>query len=102
MGKKPKAKKEVMSLNSFLADDSLGTDWADDVQDLPTAPSRDFAPSNDSGGLTGAPDRNARQSFPIPDNPPFTAFLGNLSFETSETDLETLFRGILSLSNCQI
>lgn len=104
MGKNQKAKKQVLSLNSFLADDSLGTDWADDVEDLPTAPSREFAPAGgDSMGLGSAPDRGARQTFPIPDNPPFTAFLGNLSFETSEADLETLFRGLKGVLNmCKI
>ncbi|KAJ3085421.1 hypothetical protein HK100_009054, partial [Physocladia obscura] len=35
MGPKPKPQK--MSLGSFLADEGTGTNWADDVNDLPSA-----------------------------------------------------------------
>ena len=49
-----------------------------------------------SGGYRGADEREPRRSnrpeLPVPDKPPFMAFVGNLNFETNETDLELLFR----------
>lgn len=51
------------------------------------------------GGPRGGPggfdsDRPMRAEVPIPTEPPFTAFVGNLSFETREGDLENFFDGL--------
>ncbi|KAJ3220765.1 hypothetical protein HK099_004029 [Clydaea vesicula] len=76
---------------------AFGNNWADDVDDLPTAPAHrennEYEPRHKSYD-----DRNERRSdkpkLPVPDNPPYTAFIGNLSFDTTEKDLETLFRDL--------
>ncbi|KAF9223582.1 hypothetical protein BS17DRAFT_780855 [Gyrodon lividus] len=92
-----------MSLNEFLGDNTLGS-WADEMDALPTAPSMktdedrvsrpsdrfsrrdDFAPSR--------PDRQfalPREDLPLPTQPPFTAFIGNLAFDVTESELEGFF-----------
>jgi hypothetical protein len=35
-----------------------------------------------------------REELPLPSKPPYTAFVGNLSFETSEGDLSDFFSGL--------
>ncbi len=35
-----------------------------------------------------------RAEVPFPDAPPYTAYVGNLSFETAEPDLEDFFGGL--------
>ena len=40
-----------------------------------------------------------RAEVPFPDAPPYTAYVGNLSFDTAEPDLEDFF-GALGVSNC--
>ncbi|GAA5954004.1 hypothetical protein JCM8115_003281 [Rhodotorula mucilaginosa] len=108
-----------MDLNTFLADENTGGSWADEMDLLPTGPSA--APSfgedgvglggshlsrggfggggrDGPGGFGGPPgrfdDRPQRAEVPIPSVPPFTAFVGNLSFETTEGDLEDFFGGL--------
>ncbi|SPO31560.1 related to TIF3 - translation initiation factor eIF-4B [Ustilago trichophora] len=96
-----------MTLNDFLADESTGkTSWADEMDDLPIS----SAPRESSyrrGGdyLSTVPDRvdrdrgferpersyPPREELPLPDKPPFTAFVGNLSFEVMEADVEQFF-----------
>nr|CDI56654.1 conserved hypothetical protein [Melanopsichium pennsylvanicum 4] len=96
-----------MSLNDFLADESTGkTSWADEMDDLPIS----SAPRESSyrrGGdyLSTVPDRvdrdrgferpersyPPREELPLPDKPPFTAFIANLSFEMMEADVEEFF-----------
>lgn len=39
-------------------------------------------------------DRPPRAEVPMPTAPPFTAFVGNLTFETTESDLEGFFSGL--------
>ncbi|BGP43917.1 Eukaryotic translation initiation factor 4B [Rhodotorula kratochvilovae] len=106
-----------MDLNSFLADTNTGASWADEMDELPTGPSAGPA-FGDSGalggshltrnmGMRGGPDgpggfgasrygddRPQRAEVPIPTEPPYTAFVGNLSFETTEADLEDFFGGL--------
>lgn len=36
-------------------------------------------------------DRPPRVELPVPDQPPYNAFVGNLSFEVTSSDLELLF-----------
>ncbi|KAJ3034910.1 hypothetical protein HDV00_004553 [Rhizophlyctis rosea] len=88
----PKGKKQQkMSLGDFLADPELGGSWADDVPDLPSGPAvaESFRPlderPSDSFHGSSRPQRD------LPDRPPYTAFIGNLSYEVSERSLEQLF-----------
>ncbi|WVR03576.1 hypothetical protein IAU60_000568 [Kwoniella sp. DSM 27419] len=86
-----------MALSDFFADGATGGSWADDM-DLPSAPSvkESTGPKRgEPGYLDSMPDRAARggasfaggmdqpprAELPLPDVPPFTAFIGNLSFE---------------------
>lgn len=39
-------------------------------------------------------DRPPRQEVPIPTAPPYTAFVGNLSFEVTDSDVEGFFSGL--------
>ncbi|GAA6048719.1 hypothetical protein JCM3770_003927 [Rhodotorula araucariae] len=112
-----KQKGQKMDLNSFLADTNTGASWADEMDELPTGPSAGPA-FGDSGALGGShltrnmgardgpggpggfgasrygDDRPQRAEVPIPTEPPYTAFVGNLSFETTEADLEDFFGGL--------
>lgn len=45
-----------------------------------------------SGGFDS--DRPPRAEVPFPTAPPYTAFVGNLSFEVGEADLESFFTGL--------
>ncbi|CAO1622581.1 unnamed protein product [Jaminaea pallidilutea] len=104
----PPKKGNKMSLNDFLADEATGkTSWADDMDDLPLAP----APREDRGYgaprrggdsfLDSVPDRAERDrmmaagppraDLPLPDKPPYTAFLGSLSFDVTEGDIADFF-----------
>ncbi|PSK42996.1 hypothetical protein B9Z65_6950 [Elsinoe australis] len=105
-----------MSLGDFLGDQSLGS-WADemDTQPMP-APSSGFggerrAYSSAGGGFGG--DRGGdrgfgssrgggfdedrprafREQLPLPTRPPYTAHLGNLSFEVTEGDVQGFLSG---------
>ncbi|KAI0035498.1 hypothetical protein K488DRAFT_82940 [Vararia minispora EC-137] len=90
-----------MSLNDFLADDALGS-WADEMDSLPTAPAaRDDDRGDRRGGrddyLSSRPERAAyppREDLPLPTQPPYTAFIGNMAFDLTEADLETFFEGL--------
>lgn len=96
-----------MTLNDFLADESTGkTSWADEMDDLPisSAP-RDSSYRRGGDYLSTVPDRvdrdrgferpersyPPREELPLPDKPPFTAFVGNLSFDVMEADVEDFF-----------
>ncbi|KAJ3096455.1 hypothetical protein HK100_005556 [Physocladia obscura] len=99
MGPKPKPQK--MSLGSFLADEGTGTNWADDVSDLPSAlptgPRRDRDNASSSYRSNDRGDRGAhtpRGEVPFPTQPPYNAYVGNLSFEATESDIENLFAGL--------
>jgi len=46
-------------------------------------------------------DFRTREKIPIPNDPPFTAFVGNLSFEVSKEDLEEYFED-LGIANVKI
>jgi RNA recognition motif-containing protein len=42
-------------------------------------------------------DREPRRDLPLPDKPPYTAFVGNLSFEVTEDEVKDFFPGKVSL-----
>ncbi|GAA5983735.1 hypothetical protein JCM11641_001737 [Rhodosporidiobolus odoratus] len=110
----PKKKGQKMDLSSFLADEATGGSWADEMDALPSGPSG--APVGEGGGLGGShltrnlgqrggpdggygsqsryDDRAPRAEVPIPTAPPYTAFVGNLSFETGEQDVSGFFTGL--------
>jgi len=109
----PKKKQEKMSLGDFLGDQSLGS-WADEMEDMPMprgsggggggGSSSGYGgdrPSYGSGGGFGA-DRGGsfadrgfavREQLPLPSKPPYTAHLGNLSFDATEGDVNDFFSG---------
>ncbi|CAA18401.1 translation initiation factor [Schizosaccharomyces pombe] len=121
MGPKKSTK---MSLNAFLGDESFGsTNWADDIDDLPALPqdrttstyratpsSADAgynAPSSTFESVRSPPESRReggmgsgyqRDAIPIPSEPPFTAHVGNLSFDLTENDLGDFFgEGVTSI-----
>ncbi|KAF8581062.1 RNA-binding domain-containing protein [Ramaria rubella] len=90
-------KGQKMSLNAFLEDNTLGS-WADEMDALPSAPAprtdeeraREFGRSD----FSSRPDRAPlppREDVPLPTQPPYTAFVGNLAFDMSEMELEEFF-----------
>ncbi|KAJ1548267.1 hypothetical protein HK405_003858, partial [Cladochytrium tenue] len=86
-GNKKKDKKVVMHISEFLSSGS----WADDVEQLPSGPASvgSFGDLPTSGG---GMDRDRAVVFP--DRPPYTAFVGNLSFDITDDDLYNLFKGL--------
>lgn len=114
----PKSKKgQKMDLSAFLADENTGGSWADEMDTLPTGPSAAGAMEGGVGlggshltrNMRGGPDgpggfgggrdryddgRPQRAEVPIPTEPPFTCFVGNLTFEVIEADLEDFFTGL--------
>ncbi|KAJ6448931.1 hypothetical protein C8R45DRAFT_1045694 [Mycena sanguinolenta] len=98
----PPKKAKKISLNEFLGDSALGS-WADEMESLPSAPAvrsdEDQARGNDRFGRRGddflstRPDRQGppREDLPLPTQPPYTAFIGNLAFDLTEQELEEFF-----------
>ncbi|CAO2655239.1 Nn.00g103030.m01.CDS01 [Neocucurbitaria sp. VM-36] len=103
-----KKEQQKMSLGDFLGDQSLGS-WADEMEDAPMPGGAGGAragyggdrPSYGSGGGFGT-DRGAsfadrgfavREQLPLPSKPPYTAHLGNLSFDATEGDVNDFFTG---------
>ncbi|KAG2145224.1 hypothetical protein DEU56DRAFT_870292 [Suillus clintonianus] len=97
-----KSKASKMSLNEFLGDSTLGS-WADEMDSLPSAPSirtdDDRARQGDRFGRrddfsSSRPDRSfasPREDLPLPTQPPYTAYVANLSFDITEGELESFF-----------
>lgn len=96
-----------MSLGTFLQDDSYGS-WADEMEDMPlpatdsqksygsAPPRRDYGANTGMGGASfGGRDLSQysqREQLPLPDKPPYTAHLANLSFDVRQEDIEDFFR----------
>ncbi|WFC99953.1 Eukaryotic translation initiation factor 4B [Malassezia yamatoensis] len=97
-----------MSLVDFLADETTGSSWADEMDELPTAPPREQGQGFGLGGQGAFPSRSryddggappfAREDPPLPTEPPFTAFVVNLSFESTESDVQYFFEPLKPLS----
>ncbi|KAF9899824.1 hypothetical protein EC991_008253 [Linnemannia zychae] len=100
-----------MALSDFLSDPSTGS-WADEMDDLPSAPAGMYYSDNfrsgggfgdDRGGRGfssrgGFGDREERESrYPprtpvdLPTRPPYTIHLGNLPFDATDADIEGFF-----------
>ncbi|KAJ2765558.1 Eukaryotic translation initiation factor 4B, partial [Coemansia nantahalensis] len=90
-----------MSLGDFLTDGPAPVSWADDDIALPSAPMAVEGAPMAIGrmSLADAPERRdhgGRREYgalavDFPTGPPFTAFVGNLPFETDEAKLRELF-----------
>ncbi|EAA61721.1 hypothetical protein AN7350.2 [Aspergillus nidulans FGSC A4] len=97
-----KQKAQKMSLGNFLADENFGS-WADEMEDMPLpaapAPSSfgtDRRPPPASSAGFGGPSFNdrgfaMREPLPLPTEPPYTAHIGNLSFDATSGDISDLF-----------
>ncbi|KAF3914963.1 hypothetical protein ABW20_dc0110269 [Dactylellina cionopaga] len=96
-----------MSLGDFLHNDAYGS-WADEMEDIPTIPStgertgygnrrNDYGNNRMGGGFGGGAGRDRddgysrRPDLPLPTKPPYTAHVGNLSFDATEDDISMYF-----------
>ncbi|KMU81471.1 translation initiation factor eIF4B [Coccidioides immitis RMSCC 3703] len=98
----PKSKAQKMSVGAFLADENYGS-WADEMDDLPlpssTEPRSGYGPERRTyggpptsfGGFDHGDRGYAREELPLPTQPPYTAHIGNLSFDASQADISELF-----------
>ncbi|PKI85339.1 hypothetical protein MVES_000228 [Malassezia vespertilionis] len=88
---------------------ATGTSWADEMDELPSAPApRDFSDSGAPGAFGARPMRSRfeengsfsrmREEPPLPTEPPFTAFVVNLSFESTESDVQNFFEPLTPVS----
>ncbi|KAK5103635.1 Eukaryotic translation initiation factor 4B [Lithohypha guttulata] len=100
-------KNQKMSLGTFLQDDSYGS-WADEMEDMPlpatdaqksygaSAGRRDFSSNTGMGGASferrDLSQYSVREQLPLPDKPPYTAHLANLSFDVTQDDIRDFFR----------
>lgn len=100
-----------MSLGDFLTDETLGS-WADEMESMPLAPSaahtgygerRAFSTTDRYGSGSGFNDRPSfnREQLPLPDKPPFTAHIGNLPFDLTESEVGDFFASC-SVTNVRI
>ncbi|KAI5928716.1 hypothetical protein F4810DRAFT_705652 [Camillea tinctor] len=89
-----------MSLGAFLNEDKYGGSWADEVEDsFGSQPLPAPTTSHRSGGYSsyggGSNDRGyATREFPtqLPTKPPYTAHLGNLSYEATTESVTEYFQ----------
>ncbi|KAG7116221.1 RNA-binding protein sce3 like [Verticillium longisporum] len=103
----PKKKEaQKMSLGDFLHDETLGGSWADEVEDtyvvgtqaLPAAERRTGYGAGSSTGW-GSNERSyaPRENFggppKLPEKPPYTAHLGNLSYDATNDTVNEFFAG---------
>ncbi|PGH10504.1 hypothetical protein AJ79_05432 [Helicocarpus griseus UAMH5409] len=90
-----------MSVGTFLADENFGS-WADEMDELPMpvpeprasygGERRTFGGYGDMGGVERDHRGYAiREELPLPTQPPYTAHIGNLSFEATQADISDLF-----------
>ncbi|TXT06917.1 uncharacterized protein COLE_06248 [Cutaneotrichosporon oleaginosum] len=99
-----------MGLADFMGSAGGITSWADEMEALPTAPAaRDPLATprrGEPGYLDSMPDRGSRfgggppmrEEVPLPTVPPFTAFIGNLTFETDDAELRDCFSELTPIS----
>ncbi|TQV94654.1 translation initiation factor eIF4B [Cordyceps javanica] len=101
MAPNKKKQQQTMSLGDFLTDSGFGGgSWADEVEETYVTGTQPL-PSSDRprpGGATSSwQDRgySVRESVPqtIPDRPPFTAHLGNLSYDATVESVTDFFAG---------
>ncbi|KAM6484123.1 hypothetical protein HDV62DRAFT_313698 [Trichoderma sp. SZMC 28011] len=96
-----KKEQQKMSLGDFLADSGFGGgSWADEVEETYVSGTQALPPARDSGrAMTTSSwqDRgySVRESVPakLPEKPPFTAHLGNLSYDATNESVTDFFDG---------
>ncbi|KAI0481650.1 hypothetical protein F4859DRAFT_428217 [Xylaria cf. heliscus] len=104
---KKKEQQQKMSLGAFLNEEKYGGSWADEVEEVvgsqplpPSTVDRKAGYSGYSSYGSGSNDRAypPRDSFPtqLPTKPPYTAHLGNLSYEATSESVTDFF------SDCEI
>ncbi|TFA99516.1 putative RNA-binding protein sce3 [Trichoderma ghanense] len=95
-----KKEQQKMSLGDFLADSGFGggSNWADEVEE--TYGTQALPPARDTGRSMAASswqDRgySVRESIPskLPEKPPYTAHLGNLSYDATSESVTDFFTG---------
>ncbi|KAI0118933.1 hypothetical protein GGR51DRAFT_138927 [Nemania sp. FL0031] len=108
MAPKKKEQQQKMSLGAFLNEEKYGGSWADEVEEFsgsqplpPPTTERKAGYSSYSGYGSGSNDRAyppRDNSFPtqLPTKPPYTAHLGNLSYEATTESVTDFF------SDCEI
>ncbi|KAI1743598.1 hypothetical protein F4680DRAFT_456741 [Xylaria scruposa] len=107
MAPKKKEQQQKMSLGAFLNEEKYGGSWADEVEEVvgsqplpPSTVDRKAGYSGYSGYGSSSNDRAypPRDSFPtqLPTKPPYTAHLGNLSYEATSESVTDFF------SDCEI
>ncbi|KAG5934359.1 hypothetical protein E4U53_000711 [Claviceps sorghi] len=99
-----KKEQQKMSLGDFLTDGGFGGgSWADEVEEtygtqpLPPSDRPRYGGASSNSGMSSWQDRgySVRESAPqkLPDKPPFTAHLGNLSYDATVETVTELFAG---------
>ncbi|KAI0446083.1 hypothetical protein F4803DRAFT_78445 [Xylaria telfairii] len=107
MAPKKKEQQQKMSLGAFLNEEKYGGSWADEVEEVvgsqplpPSTVDRKAGYSGYSNYGSSSNDRAypPRDSFPtqLPTKPPYTAHLGNLSYEATSESVTDFF------SDCEI
>ncbi|KAI1824868.1 hypothetical protein F4861DRAFT_222442 [Xylaria intraflava] len=102
MAPKKKEQQQKMSLGAFLNEEKYGGSWADEVEEVvgsqplpPSTVDRKPAYSGYSGYGSTSNDRAypPRDAFPtqLPTKPPYTAHLGNLSYEATSESVTDFF-----------
>ncbi|TAQ85100.1 hypothetical protein B7494_g6579 [Chlorociboria aeruginascens] len=99
MGPKKK-EQQKMSLGAFLTDEKMGS-WADEMEDTPVysrtsytgGEKRTYSSTTGTYGSGNAGGYSVREELPLPDKPPFTVHLGNLSFDATIGDVTDFFQG---------
>ncbi|KAF3344520.1 hypothetical protein VdG2_07358 [Verticillium dahliae VDG2] len=103
----PKKKEaQKMSLGDFLHDETLGGSWADEVEDTyvvgtQALPATERRTGYGAGSSTGwgsnersyAPRENFGGPPKLPEKPPYTAHLGNLSYDATNDTVNEFFAG---------
>lgn len=85
-----------------MTDGKMGS-WADEMEDMPVSDSqtgygterRTYSATTGTYGTGNTGGYSVREELPLPDKPPFTVHLGNLSFDATTGDVTQFF------SNCQ-
>ncbi|KAF4633355.1 hypothetical protein G7Y89_g4767 [Cudoniella acicularis] len=101
-----KKEQQKMSLGAFLTDEKMGS-WADEMEDMPVSGmSSPPLPNSRTGygserrtynantGAYGGASQggySVREELPLPDKPPYTVHLGNLSFDATVGDVTDFF-----------
>ncbi|TVY53900.1 putative RNA-binding protein sce3 [Lachnellula cervina] len=96
MAPKKKEQQQKMSLGAFLTDEKMGS-WADEMEDMPVYSRTGYGSErrtyNSTTGAygSGSGGYSVREELPLPDKPPYTVHLGNLSFDATVGDVTEFF-----------